>query len=112
MVNKSSERSSFRSNGAASQQQQLPEEKACYPCVFIHENLTTGVCLFDIEEDPEERCNLAPVLPQVVEQLLIKLQQYNETALPPQYPPPSTSCDPALYNNTFVAWGDIAKPSL
>ena len=79
----------------------------CHPCTFTRENLTTGVCLFDIEDDPTETCNLASVMPDVVEELLAKIKAYNFTALPPQYPDPSDLCDPATYGNKFTAWGDI-----
>jgi len=31
-----------------------PLAPPCAPCTFTRKNLTTGVCLFNVEEDPEE----------------------------------------------------------
>jgi hypothetical protein len=31
-----------------------PLAPPCAPCTFMRANLTTGVCLFNVDEDPEE----------------------------------------------------------
>lgn len=46
-------------NGRAVEQQQGQQQglaPPCAPCTFARTNLTTGVCLFNVEEDPEEVC--------------------------------------------------------
>lgn len=78
----------------------------CKPCKFTRQNLTTGVCLFDVENDPTERCNLAEAQPDKVRELLDRLAVYNATAVPPQYPGPDDRCDPSRSGNVFVAWGE------
>jgi len=77
----------------------------CESCTFTRENLTTGVCLFNIEEDPEERCNLTGSQKGVVAQLLARLEAWNATAVPAQYPGPDERCDPSLHGHVFAAWG-------
>ena len=81
-------------------------EPLCEDCKFTKENLTTGVCLFNIEEDPEERCNVAGSQKVVVTQLLARLEEYNRTAVPAQYPGPDERCDPSLHGHVFGAWGE------
>ena len=78
----------------------------CGNCIFTKENLTTGVCLFNIEDDPEERCNLAGTQKMVVTQLLARLEAWNATAVPAHYPGPDKRCDPSLHDHVFTAWGE------
>lgn len=78
----------------------------CEICRFTQENITTGVCLFNIEKDPQERCNLASTELAVVADLLARLEAYNATAVPVQYPGPDDRCDPAQLGHFFGAWGE------
>lgn len=83
----------------------------CDSCKFTRENLTTGVCSFNIEKDPEERCNLAASQPLVVMRLLARLE-YNATAVPAQYPGPDERFDPSLHGHVFTAGGKKKKERL
>lgn len=53
-----------------------------------------------------QRCNLAAAWPDLVLQLLDRLEAYNRTSVPARYPPPDPRCDPARSNNVFVAWAE------
>lgn len=55
-----------------------------------------------------QRCNLAAAHPDIVAQLLSRLEAYNRTSVPARYPPPSQLCDPARSANVFAAWGEAA----
>jgi hypothetical protein len=41
--------------------------------------------------------------------LLQRLSEYNATAVEATYPAPSDKCDPALYGNRFVNWGEATN---
>lgn len=62
--------------------------------------------------DVVQKCNLARARPDLVAQLLHRLEEYNATAVPATYPPPSQLCDPALTQNRFVPWGDGLDSSM
>jgi hypothetical protein len=55
---------------------------------------------------PWQHCNLARSRPEVVQTMLKRLAEYNATAVPCQYPPPSKLCDPSRYDGYFSPWGD------
>jgi len=78
----------------------------CEDCKFTKENFTTGVCLFNLKDDPEENCNLAGSQQVVVTQLLARLEAWNATAVPAHYPGPDKRCDPSLHGHVFTAWGE------
>lgn len=56
-----------------------------------------------------QTCNLAPSRPDLVSRLLQRLSEYNATAVEATYPAPSDKCDPALYGNRFVNWGEATN---
>ncbi len=84
-----------------------PLAPPCMPCKFTQENLTTGICLFNIDNDPEERCNLAASEPTLVAELVARIEAFNATAVPAHYPPPDDRCDPSVGGRGyFAAWGE------
>ncbi|XP_051794540.1 arylsulfatase B [Acanthochromis polyacanthus] len=62
------------------------------------------VMLFNIEKDPEERNEVSAQFPAVVNYLLTRLQQYQKSALPINYPDDDPKCDPGPSG----AWGPWA----
>lgn len=62
------------------------------------------VMLFDIEEDPEERNEVSAKFPAVVDFLLSRLNIYQKTALPVNFPSDDPKCDPGPDG----AWGPWA----
>ncbi|KAF7641475.1 hypothetical protein LDENG_00280420, partial [Lucifuga dentata] len=57
-------------------------------------DLLKPVMLFDVEKDPEERNEVSDRFPEVVDYLLSRLQYYQSTALPINFPPDDPKCDP------------------
>ncbi|CAG0883947.1 unnamed protein product [Cyprideis torosa] len=66
-------------------------------------------CLFDVEADPCEYHNLAEEKPEIVNELLARLAEYNATAVPPVNQPPDPAADPALWGGFWTNWGDYTK---
>jgi len=65
------------------------------------------VCLFDIEGDPEERCNVAAANAAVVQRLLERLDASASSAVPVRYPPRvPEKCDPRQFNNLAQWWAE------
>lgn len=87
--------------------------EGCGPCEFTKEKMDqrvfddSQVCLFNIEEDPEERCDLAKAMPSVVQQLVERLQAHNRTAVPVRYPEVKPErCNPAKFGNIIQWWAE------
>jgi len=87
--------------------------EGCGPCSFTKEEMDqkvfddSKVCLFNIERDPEERCDLSKALPSVVQQLVERLHAHNRTAVPVRYPKERPErCDPAKFGNIIQWWSE------
>ena len=63
-----------------------------------------NVWLFNIKDDPNEHNDLSNRYPSLVHHLLDKLLVYNETAVPPRYPPSDPRCDPKLHGGVWGPW--------
>ena len=63
-----------------------------------------SVRLYDVVADPEERIDLAPFFPLVVEILLGRIASYNETSVPVSYPPCDVTSDPQLRDGVWGPW--------
>ena len=70
----------------------------------VHHAEGKNVFLFNIHDDPNEHHDLSDKHPDVVKKLLVKLSQYQATAVPPCYPKPDPRCNPALHGNVWLPW--------
>ena len=64
----------------------------------------SGMWLFNITADPDERNDLSLIYPDKVAELMSRLEVYNKTAVPVRYPPPDPRANPALHGNAWVPW--------
>jgi arylsulfatase B/arylsulfatase I/J len=67
-------------------------------------NDTKKLFLFNITQDPEERHELASQYPEKVKELLLRLEEYNSTAVPVRYPNPDLAANPALHHGVWSPW--------
>ena len=68
----------------------------CYPVV--------KPCLFNIAKDPCEYYNIADDNREIVNLMLIRLQDYNRTMVPPGNQPEDPTGNPKYYNDTWIPW--------
>lgn len=75
---------------------------------------TRQPCLFNIFEDPCERHNLYDQMDvQIVQkELETKINEFRKTKVKVEKLKPDKLSNPALYNNTWVSWGDVQKYSV
>jgi len=66
--------------------------------------LGKSVWLFNVSADPYERSDLAEARPEVVKHLLIRLAEYNQTAVMPRNPPDDPMADPELHGGVWSPW--------
>lgn len=68
-------------------------------------------CLFDLSKDPCEYDNIADKFPELVEELLGLIQEYNQTSVTPLNADPSITddpkADPKYWNCTVTYWTDL-----
>lgn len=76
----------------------LPIKNKCSP--------NESPCLFNLQEDPCERNNLALENPNIVKSLEEIIEKYRKTAIKPRNIPRDPNADPAKYNNTWTNWMD------
>ena len=62
--------------------------------------------LFNITADPTEQNNLSDIYPNIIKQLLDRLDYYNSTAVPCRFPEPDPLSDPALHGGAWSPWQD------
>ena len=65
---------------------------------------TKKLFLFNIAVDPDERHELSSQYPEKVKELLMRLEEYNKTAVPVQYPDPDPAANPALHDGIWSPW--------
>lgn len=70
----------------------------------MRESADKNVWLFNITADPNEHNDLSAEKPDVVIILLELLTQFNNTAVPPRFPPPDPRCNPALHGGAWGPW--------
>ncbi|XP_041865442.1 arylsulfatase I isoform X2 [Melanotaenia boesemani] len=63
-----------------------------------------SVWLFDVSTDPYERFDLADARPEVVKHLMIRLAEYNQTAVMARNPPDDPMADPELHGGVWSPW--------
>ncbi|XP_070567117.1 arylsulfatase I-like isoform X2 [Ptychodera flava] len=61
-------------------------------------------CLYNVILDPCEYHNIAEQYPDVVNDMLNRLTEYNSTAVEPQHPPEDPKCDPKYHKEAWVPW--------
>lgn len=66
--------------------------------------LGKSVWLFNVTSDPYERSDLAEARPEVVKHLLIRLAEYNQTAVMARNPPDDLMADPELHGGVWGPW--------
>ncbi|KAL5289186.1 hypothetical protein ACFFRR_009396 [Megaselia abdita] len=64
-------------------------------------------CLYNIKNDPCELNNLAKDFPDILRDLLDKMENINKTALPPGNKPIDPRADPRYWSNTWTDFGDF-----
>ena len=63
-------------------------------------------CLFNIKLDPCERNNLADKMPELTQQLILLMKDYNSTAVPPLNQPSDPQSNPKFHNHLWDSWMD------
>ena len=84
----------------------LPPAESSYPIEYApnyFDNINSTF-LFNIREDPEERNELSKVYPEMVNNLMRRLKEYNATAVPVRYPKPDPASLPELHGNVWAPW--------
>jgi hypothetical protein len=81
----------------------------------VNDTKNTSVWLFDIEHDPYELCNRAESRPEDVKRLLVRLKEYNDTAVPILYPDNDPKANPAdregVEKGSWGPWIDPTPPT-
>ena len=63
-----------------------------------------SVFLFNITNDPEERKEISERHPDVVRDLLARIQMYNATAVPARFPDPDPNSNPSKHGGVWKPW--------
>jgi len=83
------------------------------PCLFNEsEYVLGGTWLFDVVADPFEHNNVAAEHPDVVKDLLSRLQKYNASAIAPQKGLKDDSADPSNFGGVWTPWRGNPDPAV
>ena len=63
-----------------------------------------SVRLYDVIADPEERHDVAEFFPEIVDTMLAKINAYNKTVVPFQFPDGDVRCNPALRGDVWAPY--------
>lgn len=63
-------------------------------------------CLFDVINDPCEENNLADKYPNIMKTLMMRLEEFNASALPPGNLPIDERGNPNYFNHVWTNFGD------
>lgn len=72
--------------------------------VAPHDSDKKNVWLFNITADPTENHDLSDKMPQVVQDMLKQLTDFNNTAVPPRFPRNDKKSNPALHGGVWGPW--------
>ena len=73
---------------------------------------TKKLFLFNIAEDPLEHYELSSQYPEKVKELLARLEEYNNTAVPVRYPDRVSAADPKLHSGAWSPWVTSQDPDV
>lgn len=69
----------------------------------------TTPCLFNLNEDPCERYNMAQRNPDVYRRMIAKFEDYRSKVVPPLNKPRDECADPAKWDGEWVNWYDFEE---
>ncbi|XP_030849646.1 arylsulfatase B-like [Strongylocentrotus purpuratus] len=90
-------------DASASDVWQPPAESGLHT-IYPIEKPNQKVLLFNITADPLERTDLSGKYPDVVDELLQRLEEYYKGSVPVRYPDPDLEADPALHGGSWGPW--------
>ena len=82
----------------------IPPPESGMRITCLGRNLNQTVWLFNITADPYEENDVSDQYPDVVENLVHKLDQYYLDSAPVRYPPPDVNADPIKNNGLWGLW--------
>ncbi len=91
-----------------------PPDVTCesLPCTFdTSRYITGGTLLFDVVQDPFEREDLATKYPDVVKDLLSRLQKYNASGILPDKGGKDPSASPRNFDGVWTPWRGNPDPA-
>ncbi|XP_055333769.1 arylsulfatase B-like isoform X2 [Paramacrobiotus metropolitanus] len=65
---------------------------------------SSGPCLFDLDEDPCEYRNIAAEQPAVLQRMMKRLAEYNETVVRPRNRPMDQQARPRFHGGVWTTW--------
>ena len=63
-----------------------------------------SIFLFNIAQDPEEREELSEKHPEIVRELLARVEMFNSTSVPARFPRPDPDSKPCRHGGVWVPW--------
>ena len=71
---------------------------------YDQSSVDKNLWLFDIANDPYEETDVSDLYPDIVQQLLQRLADYNATAVPCRFPEGDINSNPDLRGGVFLPW--------